>query len=375
MKKIKVLQLAESLEIGGMERVVASIARGLDPEAYEVSVWSIARGGQIASELEKEGKQVKVLGIDNYYNPLNVFKLSNLIKKERPDIIHTHGYFASTIGRIAAKLAKVPIIVTHVHSTYWGYTKRNILIERELSKFTDRIICCSDAVKRFVVEHENISDKKAVTIYNGVEIKEVNDSFKSREALGIRENDIMITTVGSLTPHKGQRYLIEAVAHSMKTHDNIRCFIVGDGPLRVEFENYAISLGIGAHINFLGRVGDISEVINATDIFVMPSSGREGLGIAVLEAMAYGKPVIASDIGGLPEVVIDSATGYLVKPKDVHSIASVINKLVEDGSARIAMGSEGKRVFEERFKAKFMISRIDDLYKELLETKKILPGE
>ena len=186
---------------------------------------------------------------------------------------------------------------------------------------------------------------------------------------------MLVTTVGSLTPNKGQRYLIEAMSAVLESHRNVRCFIVGDGPLRVELENYSISLGIGAHVNFLGAVKDLSTVLDATDIFVMPTCGREGLGNAALEAMAYSRPVIASNIGGLPEAVMDGVTGYLVRPKDAMGISERINELIVDSDRRAAFGSAGRKIFEEKFSAERMVAEIEAIYAEILSAKKVQKKE
>ena len=128
MKKIKVLHLVEDLKIGGLERIIESIVTGLDKDRYDAEVWCLAHGGEIAQELIEKGITVKILGMKSYYNALKIVALSRLMKKEKIKILHTHGYFGSTFGRLAAILGRVPVIIAHVHSTYYGYNKRNILV-------------------------------------------------------------------------------------------------------------------------------------------------------------------------------------------------------------------------------------------------------
>ena len=130
MNKLSVIHLVEDLKTGGAERVIADTAEGLDRKKFRAQVWCVARGGEIADELRGKGVEVRILGIRSYHNPLNILRLSSFLKKEKPDIVHTHGYFASVIGRLAAKKAGLPIISTHVHSTYWEYKKRHLLLER-----------------------------------------------------------------------------------------------------------------------------------------------------------------------------------------------------------------------------------------------------
>ena len=141
----------EDFKIGGLERVVENIFDSLDRDVYEPSLWCIAGGGKLADEFIMERKDIRVLNLRTYHNPLNILKLAYLLRKQRYHIVHTHGYYASTIGRISALLARVPIIITHVHTTNWNFKRRNIVIEKLLSEVTGKIICCSHAVREFVV--------------------------------------------------------------------------------------------------------------------------------------------------------------------------------------------------------------------------------
>jgi len=371
MRKIIVLQLVEDLGTGGLEKVIVDIAENLNAEQYKVIVWCVARGGEIADELISKGIDVKILGIRSYYNPFNILRLVNLFKKVNPDILHTHTYFSNTIGRIAAKLTRIPIIITHVQNTYWNYTKRNLFIERLLSYFTDKIICCSDAVKDFVLGYEKISPQKVVTIYNGIALDKFNQSIdvaSFRDSLGIRDNELLIATVASLTPKKGHKYFLDSVADIVKTYKNIKCLIVGDGPLRKELEEYVKTLSLDYYIIFTGIRNDIPNLLRAADIFVLPSL-IEGLGIAAIEAMASGIPVVATNVGGLSEVVKDGISGILVPPKDSEALSGAIMSLLKDSQAAKQMGDEGHKISREKFSSKMMIRKIEGLYKEYVVKK------
>jgi hypothetical protein len=132
MHKIKVLQLIEDFKIGGLERTVETIFDGLDKCRYAVSIWCIAAGGEIADKFIREGKDIRILNFKTYHNPLNIIRLSYLIRMNRFQIVHTHGYFTNTMGRISAFLARTPVIISHVHTTYWNFSKRNLWVERVL---------------------------------------------------------------------------------------------------------------------------------------------------------------------------------------------------------------------------------------------------
>lgn len=373
MNKLSVIHLVEDLKTGGAERVIADIAEGLDRKRFEAQVWCVARGGETADELREKGVEVRILGIRSYHNPLNIIRLSSLLKKEKPDIVHTHGYFASVIGRLAAKKAAIPFIITHVHSTYREYKKRHILIERYLSRCTRKIICCSEAVKNFVTGHEKIKEDKTVVIYNGVDEERfapVQDPLPARARFGIDRESPVVGTVSSLTPHKGQRFLIQAAAKIRDTYPATSFLIVGDGPLRRSLEEQALRLNLQTSLIFTGARRDIPDLLSLMDIFVLPSSSREGLGIAIIEAMAMGKPTVATDIGGIPEVIQDGETGLLVRPGDSAALAKAIVELIDNPDRAKAMGKKGRRRFEQKFTRKTMLSKIEDLYLGLAGPKK-----
>lgn len=373
MEKLRVIQLVEDLKIGGAERVIADIAEGVDRNLFDASVWCVSRGGETAEELRKKGIEVRVLGIKSYHNPLNIFRLSSQLKKAIPDIVHTHGYFASVIGRLAARRARISVIISHVHSTYWEYKKKHILMEKALSRITDRIICCSKAVENFVRGYEKIKPEKTLMIYNGVDedrFSTVPDTSSLRAQLAIEEGASVVGTISSLTPHKGHAYLIQA---AVKVHDSwpaAKFLIVGDGLLRKTLEEQAGRLNIASSVIFAGIQKNIPEVLSLMDVFVLPSYSREGLGIAIIEAMAAGKPVVATNIGGIPEVVKDGETGYLAPPQNPEALAQAIIKLLQNPTNAKAMGKQGRIRFEKKFTKKRMLSEVENLYAALIDKKK-----
>ena len=367
--KIKVLQLLEDFEIGGLERIVENIFEGLDRARYEPSIWCIAGGGKIAHKFFRKGEDIQILNVKTYHNPLNILKLAVLIRKNRFQIVHTHGYFASTMGRISAFLARTPIIISHVHTTYWSFSKRNLWVEKVLSRVSDRIICCSNAVGDFLISHERIDPEKLIRIYNGVHFKKEDDSGVREDHFNHKETRII--TTASFVKNKGHRYLLEALSRIVKRHRNVRLSLVGDGPLKSDLLNYAESLGISSYIEFLGVIDNVEKILKETDIFVLPSIEREGLGIAMIEAMSQSKPVIGTDIGGIPEVIEDGVNGYLVEPRDSDSLAEKLEILIDDKNKRERMGREGRKRFEEKFDASIMLRQLEDLYESLLNQKSI----
>ena len=373
MQKIRALHLVEDLKIGGAERLIADIAEGLDSQKFDVTVWCVARGGEIADELNEKGIKVKILGIISYYNPLNILKLARLLRKAKPDIVHIHGYFASVIGRIAAKIAGILILINHVHSTYWDYRKRHILMEKFLSIFTHKIICCSKAVEDFVRDYERIKPSKTVVIYNSVDednFSTFKNGSSAKAQLGVDSGVSLVGTVSSLAPHKGHKYLIQAAPMILDILPSTKFLIVGDGILREKLEEQVKNLNLISNVIFTGTRKNIPDLLSAMDIFVLPSCSREGLGISIIEAMAAEKPVVATDIGGIPEVVKNGETGLLVLPRNSEALAQAIIELLRNPKKANTMGKKGKIRFQEKFTNKRMLSEVENLYVALLNQKK-----
>jgi len=378
VKKLTVIHLVEDMKTGGAERVIADIAEGLDSEKYDVRVWCIARGGNTADELAEKGIEVKILGISSYHNPLKILRLKRLLTEAGPDIVHTHGYFASVIGRLSAKKAGIPIIFAHVHSTYWDYKKKHILMERKLSRFTHKIICCSRAVENFVKDIEKVGDGKTLVIYNGVDEERfypMEDAPSIRTELGIDEKALVVGTVSSLTPHKGHEYLIQAASLVKEELPSAKFLIVGDGPLRTELEDQVKNFSAHPFIMFTGTRKDVPKILSVMEVFVLPSSSREGLGIAIIEAMAAEKPVVATDIGGIPEAVKKGETGFLVSPGDPGALAKAIIELLQNPGKAKEMGKKGRARFKEKFTRKKMLSETDALYQSFASQRKAKSDE
>lgn len=358
---IAVAQVVEDLKIGGLERMIENIVMSLDPQRYETYVLCLSRGGAIADKLITHKKNVEILNIGNYHNPLSLVKVVRWLKMKEIDIVHTHAYPAGVLGRLASIFAGVPCIFHHVHSTYFNLNKRNHLIERFLARFTKKVICCSDSVKRFVSEKEGIPKDQLVVIYNGIpEPKTLKaPAVKSlRKGLDIPRNSSVIVCVASLTQHKGHRYLLEA----LQKIDNAYLLLIGDGPLRRKLEGKASTLNIANRVIFTGSQLEATPYMQMMDIVVLPSSEREGLGISLIEAMALSKPVIATKIGGIPEVVEDGNTGLLVRPQDSDALAQAINTLLNAPDLSRKMGINGRKKYQEMFTLKYMIKGLEEMY-------------
>ena len=363
-RKLNVIHLVEELTIGGLEKILTTIVLNLDKKKYNVSVWCLREGGFFADKLVKEGIDVKILHISTSRNPLSIYKLYRLLKCHKFDIIHTHAYSAGTIGRISAFLAGVPVIISHNHSVYDYYGKFYNLVEWFLSLITDRVICISEVVNGFANKTQRINSKKLITIHNGIDdvcdLTEKSSSDLKKE-LGIPINHPVICTISHMEEHKGLKYLLEAASLLLQSKNDVSFLLVGEGVLKKELKILCADLKIEKNVIFAGEQSDISEILSLSDIFVLPSL-REGLPLTILEAMACGKPVIATNVGGIPEIVKDGENGILVYPKDPETLYMAMNELLGDREKREKMGRIGKRVCDESFRTKTMVEKVEDLY-------------
>ncbi len=362
---IKVLQLVEDLSIGGLERIIQSLAAGLPKEKYEVRVWCLTKGGAIADELKGAGIEVEILGMGRRCTVPFLFKLRKKIKDSRIDIIHAHGYTATTVARTAGFLAGVPAMIAHVHSTYWSYTTKQLLIEKALSMVTDKIVCCSNAVAEFVVSREKIDPRKVVVVYNGAEDMRSRPAEDMRTGLGLSSGDFFIGVPASLVRNKGHSYFLEALKEALKEYPAVKAVLAGDGPLRKELEDLSGRLGIAKNVVFIGMLKDMAPFFAAANLIVLPSTEREGLSVAVLEAMSAGKAVIGSRVGGIPEAVVEGETGLLVPPGDQAALAAAVLSLVRDRERLEKMGRAGRALYEKKFTRAEMINNISRIYDEL----------
>lgn len=342
-KPLRLLHIVKNLPTGGIQRQLLELLRRYDRKRVLPLVCSIKDKGQIGMEIESLG--VEVVCLDRPKEGFDLFALIDLYKliKEREiQIVRTHSFKANLHGIIAARMAGVPCIVASVHNVYEKKRERKFgrrLSNRCLSNYADKIVAVSNAVKSDIMKYDGIAGKKVEIIYNGIDIEKFKSSAGSpvRERLGIPQGIPVIGTVGRLHPQKGQKYLLGAVSVLKNKFPELRLLLAGDGPLRKELEDYAETLGITENVLFLGMRRDIPELLSAMDIFVFPSLW-EGLGNVLIEAMAAGKPVVATDIPPVREIVTSEDSGFLVPPADSQALAEAITLILEDSALREALG-------------------------------------
>lgn len=375
--KIRIIYVDDVFDFGGGEKHLLSLIDSLDSSRYEISV-ACREGSLLSENVNSRGLKVVCIKFRNKFDALGLFLFYRTLVKNRYDIVHLQDNRSHWIGAIAAKMARVPILIATVHMV-------NILRREDPSDFTvfllkiadriwssmvDSIITVSESNRVALIE-EKISDKKIKVIYNGVE-PITPDPVKVetlKKECGIGGDDIVIGTVSRLSPQKGLEYLVAAAYELINNGKNVCFVIVGDGPDSKKLALQVEKLNINNRIKFLGFKHNPMDYMAFFDIFVLPSI-YEGLPIAIIEAISLSIPVIASNVAGVPELVYNAKNGFLVTPKDVEGLVVAIEKLVSEKDVRHAMGQEGRRIYQEKFSLDQMVRKTEDLYKVFLNKKR-----
>ena len=393
---IKVLHIITRLIKGGAQENTLLTVVNLDKKRYETALVS---GPSTGSEGEIESKALR-LGVDLTIIPELVrevspiidlkalYKLCRFIKKGKYDIVHTHSSKAGIVGRLAGELAGVPIIIHSPHShIFYGYYGKFlsivfVWIEKIFALFTDRIFTLTSIGKREHIEYGVGPPSKFTVVHSGVPLEpflnvKVNknqsqiakqDANHKRQEFGLNENDIVCIFVSRLVPVKGHQYLISAIPEVLENVPSAKLVLVGDGELRDELEQRALNLGVKDSVIFTGLRHDVPELLAMSDLFVL-SSINEGMGRVLVEAMAVGLPVVATRVGGVPDVVVDGETGILVPSENSKALASAIVKLLKDENMRQRMGEAGRRRVNPAFGVEAMVRKIESVYEELIAQK------
>jgi len=328
----RLLYLINDLTIGGAQRALLSQAEALDRERYDVHVASLelTPGGALEASFRDAGIEVHTLAPPGEPFGLAPMRFRALVARLRPAIVHTHLAAAGIAGRTAARWCRVPHVVSTLHNVSdWTERRGHPLraIDRATLPLADRICAVSDAVREAVAGVSPKLAERTITLRNGVSLERFRPAPGGREAAraqaGLAPADFVIATVARLEKSKGIDTLLRAAAQASAQAPMLQLLIVGDGAERPRLEALADSLGISAWVTFTGMRDDVPRLLAAADLFAMPSR-TEGLGVAAIEALAAGLPVLASNVGGLPEIVEDRVCGRLLPSNAIAGWADAI---------------------------------------------------
>jgi glycosyltransferase involved in cell wall biosynthesis len=293
--------------------------------------------------------------------------LYRIIRAFRPDIVHTHLQAPNLYGRLMALAAGVPVVIASEHNVYVSKARRHVWIERLLAPRTTALVAVSEQVRRFLAVQLRVEPSAIRLVRNGVATPRPSlDGVASlRRRLALPPDQPVLGTVASLTSKKGHAFLFKAVA--ALGDGGLRCSLVlaGDGPERASLEALAAALGIADRVRFLGDQAQIGDLLELVDVFVLPSI-TEGLPLALLEAMAAGKAVVATDVGGVPEAITSGVNGLLVPAQEVPPLADALHALLIDSRLRREYGAQARATIEAHFTADQHLQRLGTLYSSLL---------
>ncbi len=359
-KPVNVLYIIWSLALGGAERVVINLAKGLDRVRFNPVVCCLNDEGQFAGELKSEGIKVIALNKQGKFDVSIINKLVKVIKENNISIVNTHLWGANFWGRIAARKAGVPVIIATEHNSDTWKTWLHFILDRWISGFTDKIIAVSASVRDFYVS-SGITAEKIEVIYNGIDAAD----FKPKNS----KEETVLAIIGRLVEQKGHRYLFEAL-NALNGQHKIKLLVVGDGPLKDSLHDIVSNLRLEDRIVFTGFRKDVPELLKKIDVLVMPSL-REGLPIIALEAMAAGVPVVATKVGGIPELITDGKTGVLVEPRNPKALEDGIIRIIDDANLMNEIIHNARKRVEEEFNVNTMAGKTQLLYENILAGKLI----
>lgn len=352
MTKTKILFVMPRFSVGGAEKLLVHFLRELDRNSYEPVLITIF--SEQKDSLAEQARIDRCFRFRSTWDLPAFMRFYAFMRKEKFDVVVTHLFVANLLGRAAAILSGVKIIVSYEHNIYPNKKRWQILVDRMLAKRTSKIIVDSDAAKTFTAKQESIPLAKFATIY----IPPLLDDCPRRTPEVIRkELDIehyapIVLCVSRLVVDKGHRYLIEAAPSILAKHPRVHILIGGWGPLEESLEAQAKELGVSEHVRLLGRV-DGQEYLALADVYVDPSISTD-LPIGIMEAMREGKAIVATSVGDIPTFIVDGTTGRSVPPADPTALSGAIVELLDDRKLRARLGKAAAEKVQEFSLKKYM---------------------
>ncbi|OGB74531.1 hypothetical protein A2V68_02890 [candidate division Kazan bacterium RBG_13_50_9] len=372
-KTINIFYVIADSSLTGAPRHLLSLVDNLPKKDFAVSV--VLPQGPLADELKRRKVHTFLVPMRARSDTAAVNRLQKLLKKYDPDIVHAHGSRAGLIARWAVRGMPIKVVYTE-HTRTAQFRLANPVLDwahiramKALDQVTDMNIAVSKAVANFLVAAKVTKPHKIKVIYNGIELaprKHIdNATLDIITRHGLRSRDVIIGTIGSLNIQKDTATLLRAMQRVLKKLPKSRLVIVGSGPLKQRLEQLARKLKISDQAIFTGAVNDISSILQVMTVFVLPSRS-EAFGISILEAMGASVPVIATRVGGIPEVITNNQNGLLIEPGDPKLLASTIIRLLNDRKLQQKLIRGGHEAIR-KFSTKEMVQKTADLYQELIK--------
>lgn len=378
--KKRVLQLIDTFNQGGTERQAVQLTRLLhESNRFEVSVACLGKEGPLLCEVER----LNLGHIPDY--PLNSFydlnalrqlrRFAGFLREREIDLVHAHDFYTSIFGMSASAMARVPVRIASRRETDGIRTPSQRWVERRSYNLAHAVVANADAVRRQLIK-EGVPARKIVTVYNGLDMARMTPppDFRREEALGLfglpREGRRFVTIVANMRHvMKDQRTFLRAARRVRDAIPEAAFILAGEGEQVEPLRAFTRELGIERDTFFIGRCAKVAELLSISDVCVLSSKGIEGFSNAIIEYMATARPVVATDVGGAREQVLDGESGYIVQPEDDEAMATHIISLLRDPERAGLMGLRGRRIVQEKFSCEAQLERTEKLYEQLFSGK------
>ena len=379
-KKLKILYVIDGLDTGGAEKLLVNTLRNLDRKIFSPSVFLKCSNAIYKNEFKILKIPLFELHSSKFFDLSAIIKIFKYIKIEKIDIVHTQMFGSDIIGRIASKLANVDLLISTYLNVY--ALKNNIDLKTRIKTgldkitakyFCDKLIAVSKDVQNFHVKSLKLNINKFHVLVPGINLNEFDSNKyfnpeKIKMEMGIDLASYIIIVVGVLSEQKGHKYLIKASSKILKKYPKTHFLILGPGPLKDNLEKLAREEGVFNQYTFTGYTEKLVELLYISDLFISCSLW-EGLPQVVIEAMSMRKPVIATKVGGLPELIQDKKNGILIPPKDIPSIINAVIEIRENEELQEKISFMGRKTIESRYDIKVMVNELQKLYINTMENK------
>jgi glycosyltransferase involved in cell wall biosynthesis len=347
------------LDVGGMEKLLVEFARHADRQRFTLNVVTLGGRGPLADDITACGWPVTALEEPAGLRPGLVFRLARIFRQCGATVVHTHNTKPVMYGSLAARLARVPVVVHTRHGQRFQASWHTTAVFRLATSLVDRVVCVSHDSERLSAS-EGLAARRLCTIWNGIDV--------SRFAYRVPRAGGPAVMVGRISPEKDVATLLHAVAQALKEQPAFRLHIAGDGACVPDLKRLAAELGLGEQVVFLGQVRDVPALLAEASLFVLPSL-TEGISLTLLEAMARGLPVVTTRVGGNPEIVVEGETGLLVPVQAPTELARAMLSLHNDPERSRRMGLAGRRRVEVHFDVRRMVRDYETLYEQLRQRR------
>jgi len=365
----KIMEFMFGLGVGGMEKGVVELVLGMDRSKFTPIVCCLARQTALSEKLTQNG--IKIYYLSERENPeLNfklILKLAGLLRKEQVSLVHTHNICGHLYGLPAAFLSNTKAVHSE-HGFSPGEKKISVFLRWLLSCKARKIVTRSQSLANEIKRLWHVPNKKLYPISSGINASKFNEEYNRqtiRQELGFNDEDFLIGLVARLELIKDHETLIKSVAFAIQKVENLKLVLVGDGSLKGYLKSLSSELGISDNVVFLGHRSDIAKMLSMLDLFVLTSK-REGTSTAIMEAMAMGLPVIATDVGGNPELIQNDYNGLLTPPGEPDTLGKKIIDLISNSEKRFYLGTQGKEVFYNNYTIEIYMRNYQNLFAQIL---------